>query len=87
MLHAGTSELAVSTLRHLIRPFGPSIVWQTIHGQCPNTPLSCQPRHVITCACDSCFWAAHYENVVICTWRHALGCLMNHLKPRGGLTD
>ena len=30
---AGASELAVSTLRHLIRPFGPSTVWQTIYGK------------------------------------------------------
>lgn len=29
---AGASELAVSTLRHLMHPFGPSTVWQAIHG-------------------------------------------------------
>lgn len=29
---AGASELAVSTLHHLMRPFGPSTVWQAIHG-------------------------------------------------------
>ena len=31
--HAGASELAVSTLRHLMRPFGPSTIWQAIHGK------------------------------------------------------
>lgn len=29
---AGASELAVSTLLHLMHPFGPSTVWQAIHG-------------------------------------------------------
>lgn len=28
----GASELAVSILRHLMRPLGPSTVWQAIHG-------------------------------------------------------
>lgn len=30
---AGASELAVSTLQHLMRPLGPSNVWQAIHGK------------------------------------------------------
>lgn len=35
----GASELAVSILRHLIRPFGPSTVWQNIHDGRGNEML------------------------------------------------
>ena len=53
---AGASELAVSTLHHLMHPLGPSTVWQAIHGML----FICRLERAPTVCCMLVSFSAHH---------------------------